>query len=230
MISIIIPTLNESENLRLLLSDLLPQAAEKEIIVVDAESTDTTQNVAKDAGVKLLTSPRGRGQQLAQGVAASRGDLLLFLHADCRFPADGLSLLEQELEKNTKAIGGNFSLKFAGEDKFSRWLTGFYARIRKLGLYYGDSGIFIRSQSLHELGGINQLAMMEDYDLVKRMEKSSGKTLCIDAVTLVTSSRRFDGRSFVGIFSSWLMMHFFYWLGISGKTLARIYDSERCRN
>ena len=230
MISIIIPTLNECENLRLLLADLTQQKMEKEIIVVDGGSTDGTQDIAKSAGVNLITNPSGRGQQLSQGVEASKGDLLLFLHADCRFPENGLSELEQQMENPPDAIGGNFALKFAGQDGFSQWLTGFYAYIRRRGLYYGDSGIFIHKQALRELGGIAPLAMMEDYDLVKRMEKSKGQTLCIDTVTLVTSSRRFDGRSFVGIFSSWLMMHFLYWLGINGDILARVYDSKRCRN
>ncbi len=72
-------------------------------------------------------------------------------------------------------------------------LDDFYARIRAKGVYYGDSGVFVRRSAYQALGGIPRLALMEDYDFNRRLERL-GATLCIDEPPLVTSSRRFEGR------------------------------------
>ena len=52
-ISIIIPTINEANNLPLLLSDLLTIHKEGEIIVVDCGSEDRTVDIAKIYGAKI---------------------------------------------------------------------------------------------------------------------------------------------------------------------------------
>ena len=231
MISVIIPTLNERDNLSMLLDDLSSQCAAHEIIVADGGSVDGTQHVAKSRALRLVESDTGRGQQLAAGVAAARGENILFLHADSRFPKQGLSEISRRLAADTQLIGGNFRLSFFSEhrehDRFSHWITDFYEFIRRFGLYYGDSGIFIRRRVLDDIGGIQPLAMMEDFNLIRRMGKARGHTCYIDNFVLKTSSRRFEGRSFLDIFSGWLMMHFLYAVGASGETLARFYDSER---
>lgn len=61
MISLVIRTLNEADNLALLLDDLNDQtlsASEVEVVVVDNESTDGTQKVAQKYGCKVVTLPR----------------------------------------------------------------------------------------------------------------------------------------------------------------------------
>lgn len=123
-------------------------------------------------------------------------------------------------------VGGNFRLLFDGDSGFSRWLTGFYAWIRARGLYYGDSAIFVRRRVYQDLGGLRPLALMEDYDFTRRLERR-GKTRCIDDPPLVTSSRRFEGRRPTSIVLGWLKIHALYHLGISPDRLARLYDSER---
>src|SRR3546814_15920068 len=57
--------------------------------------------------------------------------ILLFLHADSRFPAGGLGRIEETLAAAPEIGGGNFRLLFDGGDGFSRWLDGFYAFIRR---------------------------------------------------------------------------------------------------
>ena len=59
---------------------------------------------------------------------------------------------------------------FDGPTRFAQWLTGFYAFLRSKGLYYGDSAIFLRRNVYEEIGGIKPIALMEDYDLVSRLE------------------------------------------------------------
>jgi rSAM/selenodomain-associated transferase 2 len=226
MISIIIPTLNEAPNLADLLRRLAGQAGSCEIIVADGGSTDETVAVAESFSIRVVHSAPGRGRQLAAGVPLTVGDIVLFLHADTVFPETALAAIETALGDNPDAPGGNFRLLFDGNDDFSRWLEGFYAWIRARGFYYGDSGIFIRRRVLDALGGVRPLALMEDYDLARRMEALGG-TLCIEDPALVTSSRRFLGRRPAAIVWGWLKIHGLYYLGIDPDRLAGMYDSRR---
>src|SRR5262245_15783845 len=83
-VSVVIPTLNAAETLFRPLADLQAADIVKEVIVVDGGSRDETVSLARARGVYVIEAPRGRGTQLAAGVAAATGDWLLFLHADCR--------------------------------------------------------------------------------------------------------------------------------------------------
>jgi hypothetical protein len=100
----------------------------------------------------------------------------------------------ESLSGDPRLVGGNFRLVFDGASRFSKWLTCFYAQIRWLGFYYGDSGIFVRRRVYDNVGGFRPIALMEDWDFVRRLERS-GKTCCIADPALITSSRRFAGRS-----------------------------------
>lgn len=226
LISIVIPTLNEAETLPSLLSTLGREIVDHEILVIDGGSADGTADLARQAGATVLAAPRGRGPQLARGAAAAHGDIILFLHADSAFPRGGLAALRDALDRSPDAEGGNFRLLFDGQDAFSRWLERFYDRIRRLGFYYGDSGIFIRRAVLEVLGGIRPIAVMEDYDLVRRMERS-GRTLCIREPPLTTSSRRFAGRQPAAIVWGWIKIHLLFHLGVDPERLSRLYEGRR---
>jgi rSAM/selenodomain-associated transferase 2 len=225
MISVVIPTLNEARRLPGLLATLARQAAPAETIVVDGGSADGTPALAAKAGATVLRVPAGRGGQLRAGAEAASGKVLLFLHADSVFPEDGLTQLAETLAARPEVVGGNFHVVFDGGDRFSRWLTGFYAWFRRHGLYYGDSGIFVRRAVYDRLGGIRPLALMEDYEFSRRLERA-GPTCCLDG-PLITSSRRFRGRHPVAIVAGWLWLHALYHLGVPPERLARIYRSAR---
>ncbi|MEM7169174.1 MAG: TIGR04283 family arsenosugar biosynthesis glycosyltransferase [Pseudomonadota bacterium] len=226
MITVVIPVLDEFENLGRLLPGLFSQAADLpvpiEIIVVDGGSRDGSYGRALALGAKVISTARGRGQQLRAGAEAARGDALLFLHADSIFTPAGMIGLWRRLSEDPDCAGGNFRLLFDGEDRFSRWLNGFYNWIRGKGFYYGDSGIFVRSSVYNRLGGIRAIPVMEDYDFVRRLE-ATGQTCCISEPCLVTSSRRFQGRSAIKIVSGWLFLHALFHLGVSPDRLASLY-------
>lgn len=226
MISVIIPTLNEAENLEPLLNALLAEPVMAEIIVVDGGSTDGTPQIALSNGVHFIPTGPGRGHQLRTGAEAATGDVLLFLHADCQFPTGGLDRIERILSDHPEAVGGNHRLHFDGDNCFSRWLDGFYAWIRSHGVYYGDSGIFVRRAALETIGGVRPMALMEDFDLVRRMERC-GETVCIAEPPLITSSRRFENRHPAAIVWGWLKIHALYYLGVPPQRLAKLYNSDR---
>lgn len=226
MISVIIPTRNEDANLRRLLAQIAAEPDAHEVVVVDCGSGDETVAVAREAGARLIRAAEGRGIQLAAGAEAAGGDVLLFLHADSRFPAGGLAAIRRALNDRSMPIGGNFRLNFDGGDRFSRALTRFYRWMRRRGRYYGDSGIFVRHDVYDRLGGIRPIALMEDYDFTRRLERA-GPTCCIDEPPLTTSSRRFAGRHPVAIVAGWIAIHALYHFGVSPARLARLYDRWR---
>jgi rSAM/selenodomain-associated transferase 2 len=222
MISIIIPTLNEARLLPSLLNAISQQRAEYEVIVVDGGSQDRTLETARCHGVRTLPSPPGRGNAMCIGAKEARGDVLFFLHADSSLLPGALNRINEVLSANPKIIGGNFRLIFDGETPFARWLTGFYARIRFVGLYYGDSGIFVRRSVYQALGGFRPMPVMEDLEFVRRLEQF-GCTCCIKEPPLITSSRRFKGHRPLEILWGWIRLHVMFWLGVSPDRLAEIY-------
>ena len=227
-LSIIIPTLNEAASIGDVIGAVRGQESACEILVVDGGSTDGTPDIAAHAGAQLLSSAAGRGQQLATGAARATGDILFFLHADTKLPDGALATLIAACRARPDAMGGNFRLLFDGCTEFDDWLNGFYARIRARGRYYGDSGIFVRREVYRRLGGISPIALMEDYDFVRRMEKS-GPTLCIEDPPLLTSSRKFRGRHPYAIVAGWIWIHALWHLGVSPDLLARIYYGKRTK-
>lgn len=225
-LSIIIPVLNEADNLRRLLPALACAVTQTEIIVADGGSDDGSTTVAETLGAQVLMSERGRGLQLRTGVQAASGDVFLFLHADSVLDHHGLEALAGALKVNPAAVGGNFRIVFDGDREFSRDLTKFYAWMRRHGNYYGDSGIFIRRAAYEAIGGIRPIPLMEDYDLVRRMERA-GQTLCIDDPPIITSSRRFEGRTWPNIIWGWIKIHALFALQVSPHRLAVMYDRLR---
>ncbi len=227
MISVIVPTYQEAAALPHLLSDLAAQefvvdGQRAQIIVVDGGSHDLTSAIAEEAGAECLTATRNRGAQIAAGAAIAKGDVLFFLHADCRLAPGSLAAIESTLAQEPTAPGGNFRLLFDGDDSFSRWLNGFYAFIRRRGFYYGDSGVFVRRQIYDSLGGVRPLAVMEDHDFNRRLERT-GRTLMITDPPLRTSSRKFTGRRPISIVTGWLILHALFHLGVPNHYLARLY-------
>lgn len=221
-VSVIIPTLDEAERIGPLLERLCGEPELAEIIVADGGSADGTADLAARCGARLISCARSRGLQLREGAAVARGEILLFLHADSVFPAGGLAAIVASLDSDPRVPGGNFRVVWDGDSGFARWLTGFYAQIRRLSLYYGDSGIFVRRHVYHAIGGIRPIPIMEDHDFVRRLERA-GRTCRIEEPPLITSSRKFAGRHPVAIVCGWLAIHFLYGLGVAPQRLARLY-------
>src|SRR5262245_36115487 len=84
-ISVVIPTLNEEDDVEDAIASVRDDAAE--IVVVDGGSFDRTVEYALRAGAAVRHASGGRGAQLADGARAVTGDWLLFLHADTQLEA-----------------------------------------------------------------------------------------------------------------------------------------------
>jgi hypothetical protein len=93
--------------------------------------------------------------------------------------------------------------------------------LRRIGLIYGDSAIFVRRAVYETVGGFQPFPIFEDLDFVSRI-KPYGKIVNLSA-TVETSSRRFAGRSFALVFLRWMLLQILYWLGVSPHTLGKFY-------
>lgn len=219
-ISIIIPTLNEADSIAETLCSLEFFGENVEIIIVDGGSDDATLAIAQNYNVKILHSPRGRGRQLQIGGNAASGDILWFLHADTNPAPDATFEIKRALQ-NKCFVGGNFTIRFDGESFAAKFLTWLYPRLQYLGLIYGDSAIFVRREVYAQTGGFKPFPIFEDLDFIKRLRKA-GEIVTLPAV-VTTSSRRFEGRSFILTFLRWTILQILYWLGANPETLLKIY-------
>ncbi|HEY0427139.1 MAG TPA: TIGR04283 family arsenosugar biosynthesis glycosyltransferase [Pyrinomonadaceae bacterium] len=218
-ISIIIPTLNEEDSIRETLCSL-QVFEDAEIIVVDGGSTDATVLIAKNYPVKIFRASRGRGSQLSFGGNAADGDILWFLHADTIVSPDAVEQIRKALA-NPRVAGGNFTIRFDGERQAAKFLTWLYPNLRKIGLIYGDSAIFVRRAVYQKTGGFKPFPIFEDLDFVERL-KTAGEIVTLSSV-VTTSSRRFENKSFILTFLRWMILQGLFWLGVSPYKLLKIY-------
>jgi rSAM/selenodomain-associated transferase 2 len=222
-LSAVIPTWQE----RLWIEDAVRSAAAwaDEVVVADAISPDGTGELARRAGARVLTTQKGRGAQLDAGARAAIGDVLVFLHADARLDPQARVAIARALA-DPLTTGGNFKLRFAPRSSwadFFGWAND--VRRRLLGIYYGDSAMFLRKSSYLALGGFRQQPILEDYDLARRLERH-GRTHYVTDVEVVVSARRFAERP-LRTLACWALIQTAYSAGVSPARLARLYADVR---
>lgn len=220
-ISTIIPTLNEARNLEPLLERLEATFGMHEVIIADGGSTDGTQELATRRA-RLTVSEPGRGLQLRTGAREATGEILFFLHADMLPPLDAASQIQGAVSAGY--VGGNFRLRYPEGGPLGRWLELLAPIYRRLGRYYGDSGLFARRDAYESFGGFPAIPVMEDIVFVRRMERY-GPTAYLPG-PIISSARRWRGRVFRTLLL-WGSMQLAYALGVSPWKLDRFYRSTR---
>jgi len=225
MVSIIVPTLNEERSIGRTLEALTRVRSNSEVIVVDGGSVDSTTEIARHWGARVVTSTRGRGVQMHNGAQVARGQALLFLHADTTAPVGAVELIIATMARDAVIVGGNFDIRFDGGSRACRFMTWLYPKLEKIGLCYGDSGIFVRASVYAEIGGFKPFPIFEDLDLVQRL-KRRGRIVHLP-IAVVTSARRFESRSFALTFARWSILQGLYWVGIPPRILNQLYAPVR---
>ena len=223
MLSVIIPTLNAAPQLGNCLAALVPAVVSgllREVIVVDAGSTDDTPLIAEDMGARVITSRQGRGIQLSAGAELATSPWLLFLHADSWLGHEWMDPVERHMSE-TPELAGYFQLKYRSNAHQARWLARRANRRAKIfGLPYGDQGLLISQSLYNDLGGFAPIPLMEDVDIARRLGKK--RLVPLNAI-ITTSAEKYerDGWRKRSYANALLLGR--YLAGASPEKLAKVY-------
>ncbi|MGP5176423.1 MULTISPECIES: TIGR04283 family arsenosugar biosynthesis glycosyltransferase [Psychrobacter] len=237
-VSIIIPVLNEANNLPLLLDNINKlNPNPQQVIVVDGGSNDDSIGIIRSFINELMLdndrkidwqmteSKAGRALQMNAGAALATGEVLLFLHADTQLP---INAIESVSEAMKRAEWGHFDVQIASRQPTLRLVSQMINwRSRLSGIATGDQAIFISQSLFEQIGNYPNQALMEDVELCKQLKgkqlKGIAKPACLKS-KVITSARRWQQHG------TWrtiiLMWHlrFDYWRGVSADNIkARYY-------
>jgi len=221
-VSIIIPVLNEAEHIADTLESLDAYRRQgHEVIVIDGGSSDDTVSITEQYADKVLRSDPGRAMQMNSGIDQALGDVLLFLHADTRLPADAVSKIIDAIEEGY--FWGRFNVRLSGKHFMFR-IIELMMNMRSCisGVATGDQAIFVSLESIEIVGAYPRLPLMEDVVFSKRL-RNLGWPACIKQ-QVVTSSRRWEDK---GILRTMLLMwrlRLLFFLGVPADKLARQYQ------
>ncbi len=187
LISIIIPTLNEADNIKeTIISSQF--STNIEVIVVDGGSKDDTLLIAKSLDIKVIISSPGRANQMNVGAMAASGEILLFLHADTRLPTNFEQMIRTTLAK-PGIVAGAFALRINAPNWGLR-VVEFVVKWRShlWQMPYGDQAIFLTKDVFGQVGNFSQIPIMEDFELIRKL-KTIGKIHLLPT-PVITSPRR----------------------------------------
>lgn len=219
-ISVIIPVLNEAAVIQATLRSI-PHSEDTEVIVVDGGSHDASARIAEQFGACVLHATPGRAHQMNVGAAAAHGEVLVFLHADTRLPADFAAMIHKTLRR-PGVIAGALRLGI-DSPQWSLRIVEALANFRSawLGAPYGDQALFLRRHHFRASAGFSNLPIVEDFELVRRLKRWGRIALAPAAV--LTSARRWEQ---LGVLRTTLLNQAIilaYLFGVSPDRLARWY-------
>ncbi len=214
-LSIIIPTLNEEKYLPLLLASLKGAGLPLDIVVVDAQSTDATVQVAEryvpdftgESGLRVLSAPkRGISAQRNYGASMAKNSLLLFLDADVIVPPHALEEMVAFFTKKELAVASTVIVPplrdFRGSLIYG--LGALFQRVMLLRgeAYFAGSCTMCTREVFENVGGFNEeLSVGEDIDFSLKAGRLGGADLL--PVVLMVSTRRFKKFGYWRVFSQW---------------------------
>ncbi len=232
MLSIVIITKNEEENLPKLLASIKGQTVQpKEIIVADAKSEDKTREIARKHGCKVVEGGLPSvGRNMGAKVATQ--EYVLFFDADVQlFETDLLDKSLREMKKR-KLDFGTFDVKPLDGgivDEILHWLYNKYVRlIAPLHQHAAGFCILVRRDFHERVGGFDQkITFCEDHEYAVRANKAGRYGILSPAVH--TSVRRFDRDGRLNIAIKYIMaeLHFWFKGPIYGDKFNYTFEHEK---
>lgn len=207
-LSVIIPALNEKENLEILIPYLSGLADADEIIIVEAAGT-VDFYLPQHRKVRVIRSSwNSRAFQMNEGAAHSAGNILVFLHADVTPHPRSFTTVKQQVDRGF--LFGFFSYDFVP--------AGFLLNInaaytRKDGIFAGggDQIHFVERSIFENAGGYDiEYVIMEDFAFTRKVKKSKIPYTIINLPAKV-SSRKYQKNCYVKVnFVNLVAMTMFY--------------------
>ena len=190
-LSVIILALNERHNLPLAIESVRASGPVHEIIVCDGGSSDgMTEWAQGQQDVTLVSSVRGRGHQLRAGASAATGDVLWFVHADCRVHPNSVKAIRCAM-RCPSCVAGAFPIRFTQQGRHNLELVASFHNLRSVTLqsFTGSQGIFMRRVTYEVIGGFPAWPLFEDVDIVRKLQRLGH--IALMPVPISTSGRRY---------------------------------------
>lgn len=193
-VSVVVPVVNEELQVAAAVVSAWESGA-NEVIVVDGGSHDRTCHRAAEVGARVLTSPPGRAVQQNKGAGEAIGEVLVFLHADCRLPVGAAARAEQALT-DPRVVGGAFRQRIDADGGLYRLLEyGNAWRAKWRQVPYGDQGLFVRRDCFEAVGGFPEVPLMDDVMLARTLRRL-GRLQLLEG-PLVVDARRWEKQGVV---------------------------------
>jgi glycosyltransferase involved in cell wall biosynthesis len=229
-ISVIVCAHNEERFIAPCLHSLLAQTRQPdEIVLVNNASTDRTGSVAAAIPrVRVIDEPR-KGLVVARerGRQEARGELLVYIDADCRAPLTWLQRVADRFESDDTLIAMSGNYRFYDWDWWGRALLRAYdftlgpathvlvKYILRIGVVFYGGNFAVRRDALERINGFDTTIEFhgEDTNLGRRLSRVGNVELRYDCF-LYTSARRYNAmgkgavfRLYVRNFVSELLHH-----------------------
>lgn len=216
MVTIIIPTYNEKENIKKIEDVLSKIKGDFDIIFTDGFSIDGTYDMIS---YPKIQETKYRSRQMNAAAKYARGDYLFFLHCDSIIGSDCINLIE-----NSNLDVGCFTINFIPTNQKLDFIEFFSnLRVKTKHIAFGDQGIFIKKDIFEKIGGYKNIALMEDYQLSLDLKEAGYKIKQLD-YPIYSSSRKFTNKEFkTGIMMKFLQK--MYRNGYNVEKIAEIYKN-----
>jgi Glycosyl transferase family 2 len=163
--------------------------SEAEILVVEAGSSNSNSSNSELLGARVIHSVRGRGEQIAAGVDASKAPWILIIHGDAIPPSGWLEALRKSIEAHLDASLLVFGQRFDS----SGWKALVIEVLNEMrvvfgGVAFGDQIMVIRRRALLEAGGFPTQPLMEDVEVSMRLA-GNGRVVYLGREWTVSASK-----------------------------------------
>ena len=211
--SVIIPAYNEKERIVIAVKSILVQNVGRrnfEISVADNNSTDGTARTAREAGADKIVLEPEQGTNMARnaGYKISKGEIVVFMDADCVAPSDWLSRIGRLLENPSVAmVSGPYDYSFTGVQAFldKIWTGAIFPKMPALleFLFGKKAGIIIEGNfaapraTIEAIGGIPLIKFWGDGPAMAiPASRKVGRVLFDPTLKIKSSPRRLGKINF----------------------------------
>lgn len=240
VLSVIIPAYNEEKFLGATIENVREAIAAfhqkyphpVELIVVNNNSTDRTEEVARQHGARVVFEKKNQiAASRNAGGRAARGEIIAFLDADDHISSNLLTVVYERMMSSVYIGGGVARIYRDNAHPLAVLLESYNSAARRL-LGISTGLIYTTRETFFRLGGFDEryYAAEEGYFVwtMKKLGKREGKKFCnIREGYVIKSGRKFRELSAPTLVLTWLKFMAFPWKLKDRRACSFWYDIEK---